>query len=120
LVQRKVSKSALEDLRNGVNFLAAGNKIYTTKPCEVKIIDPPDFKFQSPYTQNSYLDYTWLEIVLTEGKYHQVRKMVATVGHKCVRLVRTSIEDLLLGDLLDGAVEEIDENSFCDLIKIKL
>jgi len=118
LVINKVSASTVEHLQNGVSFLATGNKMYTTTPCKVSIIDEPNFAFDSPYTMNKYLDYTWLEITLTEGKYHQVRKMVSTVGHKCVRLIRVSIEDLCLENLEAGGIREIEETVFFKALKI--
>ena len=120
LVLKKVLPETVEKLQNGVSFLAAGNKMYTTQPCKVAIINEPSFAFESPYKKSQYLEYTWLEISLTEGKYHQVRKMVAGVGHKCVRLVRTSIEDLCLNDLPAGCVKEIEEHAFFKALKINI
>jgi 23S rRNA pseudouridine2457 synthase len=61
---------------------------------------------------------TWLEILLTEGKYHQVRKMVREAGHRCLRLVRTSIEDLELGNLQPGVVKQIPEHEFFTMLKL--
>ena len=43
--------------------------------------------------------HTWLEVVLTEGKNRQVRRMCAAVGHDVVDLVRVRIGGLELGDL---------------------
>ena len=45
---------------------------------------------------------TWLEIVLTEGKNRQVRRMCAAVGHEVLELVRVRIGGLGLGDLAPG------------------
>jgi 23S rRNA pseudouridine2605 synthase len=45
---------------------------------------------------------TWLEIVLTEGKNRQVRRMCAAVGHEVQELVRVKIGGLSLGDLPSG------------------
>jgi len=118
LVMNKVSAATIEHIKNGVSFLAAGNKMYTTMPCQAAIIDEPIFAFESPYTINKYLNYTWLEITLIEGKYHQIRKMVATVGHKCVRLVRVSIENLMLDNLVAGGVREIEESNFFEALKL--
>jgi 23S rRNA pseudouridine2605 synthase len=42
---------------------------------------------------------SWLEIVLTEGKNRQVRRMCAAVGHDVQELVRVRIGTLDLGDL---------------------
>jgi 23S rRNA pseudouridine2605 synthase len=45
---------------------------------------------------------TWLEIVLTEGKNRQVRRMCAAVGHEVRELVRVRIGALELGELPPG------------------
>jgi pseudouridine synthase len=45
---------------------------------------------------------TWLEIVLTEGKNRQVRRMCAAVGHDVIELVRVRVGGLDLGDLRPG------------------
>ena len=45
---------------------------------------------------------SWLEIVLTEGKNRQVRRMCANVGHDVQELVRVSVGALDLGDLAPG------------------
>jgi 23S rRNA pseudouridine2605 synthase len=42
---------------------------------------------------------TWLEIVLTEGKNRQVRRMCAGVGHEVIDLVRVRVGGLELGEL---------------------
>jgi 23S rRNA pseudouridine2457 synthase len=44
--------------------------------------------------------------------------MVAAVDHQCRRLVRTSIEDMELGDLPSGHVREYEEEEFFRLLKI--
>ena len=58
------------------------------------------------------LPQTWLRMTLTEGKYHQIRKMVSAVYHDCKRLDRVSIEDLALENLQPGEVKEIKEEDF--------
>ena len=45
---------------------------------------------------------SWLEIVLTEGKNRQVRRICAAVGHDVRELVRVRIGGLLLGGLRPG------------------
>ena len=42
---------------------------------------------------------TWLEIVLTEGKNRQVRRMCAALGHEVIDQVRVRVGGLELGDL---------------------
>jgi 23S rRNA pseudouridine2605 synthase len=50
---------------------------------------------------------SWLEIVLTEGKNRQVRRMGAAVGHEVVELVRVRIGRLDLGALAPGEWREL-------------
>jgi pseudouridine synthase len=54
---------------------------------------------------------TWLEIVLTEGKNRQVRRMCAAVGHDVLELVRLRIGRLSLGDLAPGEWRELDADA---------
>ncbi len=46
--------------------------------------------------------YSWLEIVLTEGKNREVRRMLEAVGFTVLKLVRTKIGDLSLSGLEVG------------------
>jgi 23S rRNA pseudouridine2605 synthase len=47
-------------------------------------------------------DSTWLRIVLTEGKNREIRRMLAKLGHKVMRLRRQAIGPLELGHLGAG------------------
>lgn len=51
--------------------------------------------------------YTWLEIVLTEGKNREVRRMIEAVGFKVLKLVRTRIGGLTLAGLEAGKWREL-------------
>jgi 23S rRNA pseudouridine2605 synthase len=44
----------------------------------------------------------WLEIVLSEGKNREIRRMLARLNHKVLRLKRTAIGPVLLGRLASG------------------
>jgi 23S rRNA pseudouridine2457 synthase len=119
LVNNAVTEERLQQLRNGVRFRIRGGEYYTSIPCDAEIIDKPSLSFTSPYVMTDKIPYTWLRITLTEGKFHQVRKMVAAIHHRCKRLIRVSIEDLVLGDLQPGAIKEITEEDFFRLLKLK-
>ncbi len=44
----------------------------------------------------------WIELTLREGRNRQVRKMTAAVGHPTLRLVRSRIGDVGIGQLRPG------------------
>jgi len=46
--------------------------------------------------------YTVVEITITEGRNRQVRRMVEAVGSKVLKLVRTGIGEIRIGDLRIG------------------
>ena len=49
----------------------------------------------------------WVEIVLTEGKNRQIRRMFSALDITVLRLVRIAIGQIRLGDLAKGAVREL-------------
>lgn len=117
-VKHKVEEHSLQQLRDGITIRIKGGSYYVTKPCEVAIIQKPEGLFAAGYDINVIQPHTWLQITLTEGKFHQVRKMVAAVRHKCQRLIRISIEDMELGQLQPGEVQELEEADFFRLLKL--
>ncbi len=118
-VKNKVSDATVEQLRTGVSIQVKGGGNYVTTPCEVAIVNKPPDLFLSDNEIKEHLPHTWLSISLTEGKFHQVRKMVGAVSHRCKRLIRLSIEDLCLDDLQPGAVREIEETDFFNKLRIE-
>jgi 23S rRNA pseudouridine2457 synthase len=50
---------------------------------------------------------SWIKIILTEGKFRQVRKMTASVGFATLRLVRIRIGNITLKEMKVGEVKEI-------------
>jgi 23S rRNA pseudouridine2605 synthase len=82
---------ALEVLRDGVR-LEDGT---LTRPASVRVVGA------------ARGGDTWLEVVLTEGKNRQVRRMCGVVGHDVLELVRVAIGGLTLGDLAPGEVRRL-------------
>ena len=118
-VKNVVSPETLEQLRTGVRIRIKGGEYYNSTPCEVSITHKPPDLFLSGHETILFKEHSWLLITLTEGKFHQVRKMVAAVRHRCKRLIRVSIEDLELGDLQPGCVREMEEAAFFEKLKIE-
>lgn len=116
-VKHSVTENSLAQLRSGVSIKITGEIHYITPPCEVHIVDPSQFPSPRPFPH--YVENTWLSLTITEGKFRQVRKMVAAIRHRCMRLIRTSIEDMELGNLQPGAVKEVDESTFFSQLKLK-
>jgi 23S rRNA pseudouridine2605 synthase len=52
-------------------------------------------------------DSTWLEIILREGMNREIRRLLARVGHKVLRLVRVSVGPVRLGKLPPGTVRPL-------------
>lgn len=50
---------------------------------------------------------TWLRLTFTEGRYHEVKRFCAALGHRVVRLRRVQFGSLRLGRLAPGAVRAL-------------
>ena len=120
LVQHTVSPQNLQRLQNGISFIIKNGVNYTMPPCQVSIIPTPTINTTTNYIQSPNAAYTWLSISLTEGKYHQVRKMVQAIGHKCKRLIRVSIENLHIENLAPSQVCEICEADFFSKLNLEV
>lgn len=118
MVKNLMSPETLEQLSSGVTISGSGGEVYTTPPCAVEIVSKPGDLFKGLYEHLENWPHTWLLITITEGKFHQVRKMVSAVHHRCQRLIRVSIEDLRLDNLQPGCVKEIQEADFFERLKI--
>jgi 23S rRNA pseudouridine2457 synthase len=114
-----VTDEDLLKLRTGVEIQVSGGGYYLTPPCDVDLINEPEGILPADFPISTYQPYSWLRITLTEGKFRQVRKMVEAVRHRCVRLIRESIEDLHLLGLKPGEVKEINERDFFEMLNLK-
>jgi len=119
-VKHVVSDEGLALLRAGVTIRVRGGGYYVTAPCEAERVGEPELLFVGASTTKDYTPVSWVRITLTEGKFHQVRKMVAAIGHRCIRLVRVSIEELTLEGLGAGEVREVGAAHFFEQLKIKV
>ncbi len=118
MVKNVVSEETLLQLRAGITIRIKGGGNYSSAPSAVEIVENPLSLYKFATDHREKFPHTWLLITLTEGKYHQVRKMVFNAGHRCFRLVRLSIEQLKVDDISVGEVKEIEETVFFNLLEL--
>jgi len=91
-------EAALNALKTGV-VLNDGR----TRPARVRLMDPPAIAPRKPpVRERKSVPDSWLEIILTEGRNRQVRRMTAEVGHPTLRLIRYRIGPWSLDRLKPG------------------
>ncbi len=105
-LQGIITPEALKQIETGISIaLDAGP--YFTKPCKVKLVKKPENLPPRDHPVSELLPTSWIELTLTEGKYHQIRKMTAGAGFPCIRLIRIAIEDIRLESMQPGDVREL-------------
>jgi 23S rRNA pseudouridine2457 synthase len=104
----EITNEAIEQLQKGLHLVIKKEAIIT-KPCKAWKIVEPNFEERYPPTRaGQHRPYSWLAIVLQEGKFRQVRKMTAAVGFPTLRLVRVRIGNIRLGNMKPGEVIYMD------------
>lgn len=93
------TRKELETLAEGV-MLEDG----VTAPAEISLID-------------EYEGNALLEVTILEGRNRQIRRMMETVGHAVVRLKRTRVGSLSLGDLKSGQYRHLKDDEVQALFK---
>jgi len=94
-VDKDLKESFQNKMEKGINIEG-----YITKPCQVEITGEKSFK-----------------IILTEGKKHQIRRMVAALGYQVKNLKRTRIMNLRIGALKSNELKEVPIKQRFDLLK---
>ena len=111
-----ISEEKIAQLRKGLK-IKIRDQYYHTKPALVDKLDP-DKILEKPATsarEKRHGPTSWISVCLREGKYRQIRKMTAAVGHPTIRLVRVRIGGISLADLEVGTFELISVNEISSL-----
>lgn len=101
-VKSVLTEDEIKQLERGVK-LADG----MTSPATVKKVRKAE--------QNS-----WIEITIHEGRTHQVKRMLESVGHPVLKLMRVKMGPLVLGDLEPGEfrfLEDHEANALRQLVE---
>ncbi len=100
LVDRRPTPKALDHLRAGVKL-----KEGFTRPAEVSVLG------------DEMGGRIWLQITITEGRNHQVRRMLERVGYDTIRLIRTQMGPLDLAMLEQQRVRELTGEEVKELVE---
>jgi 16S rRNA pseudouridine516 synthase len=90
-VEGKLTEEALEPIRKGLKL-----KDFKAQPAQVKVLRADEEESEA-------------EITIKEGKYHQVKRMFAAVGHPVKELERVAFGPIKLGELPPGQYRHLTE-----------
>lgn len=112
-VEGEPTEPALEALRRGVRYAD-----FTTQPARVRRLSEaevaPLWPRDPPIRFRKAIPTAWLEIIISEGKNRQVRRMTAHVGLPTLRLIRRAIGAVTMDGLQPGTWRET-ASSYADL-----
>jgi 23S rRNA pseudouridine2457 synthase len=101
-VEHIPGEAELAKLRRGIDL---GD--FVTQQAQARRTEPPSWLWERtpPIRYRAAIPTQWVELIISEGKNRQVRRMTAAVGHPTLRLIRTQIGpiDLLSLSLTPGA-----------------
>ncbi len=106
-VEGKPCESDLAPIRNGIHL-----KDGPCRPAKVNIIDAPDvWPRTPPIRARKEIPTTWLEIIISEGRNRQVRRMTAAAGYPTLRLIRVKIGEWSVLNLDPGQSDTLEFHS---------
>jgi 23S rRNA pseudouridine2605 synthase len=63
----------------------------------------------------SHLSPQWIEVVIHEGRYHIIRRLMEAVGVEVLRLIRTKFGPISLGETLEGRWRDLNSGELVSL-----
>lgn len=110
-IDGQITPEAINSLEAGNLEIKINKKVHRTLPAKAKMVEEPNVEERNPPIRfRKSIPTSWLELSLTEGKNRQVRKMTAKVGFPTLRLIRTSIVNIELGEMKIGDVVELNQS----------
>ena len=102
-VEGMPSEAALDPLRRGVQLNDG-----PTRPARASLIPAPYALWgrEPPVRVRASIPTAWIELVISEGRNRQVRRMTAAVGFPTLRLIRAAIGPYDVRGLLTGTYRE--------------
>ena len=118
-VDGKITDDAILKLEKGFSISVRGEK-HRTKTSTVTVLkSEPEVPVRNPPIRfRKNIPTSWIELALSEGKNHQVRKMTAAVGFPTLRLIRWKIEKLTADKMMSGDVTEMEQKELLSLLKL--
>ena len=106
-VEGDVTDEALDKLRRGVELNDG-----ITRPAKARKLDRVElWDRHPPIRERKNIPTSWVELIITEGRNRQVRRMTAAAGFPTLRLVRIAIGKWSLDGLQPGEHREIEVNT---------
>jgi 23S rRNA pseudouridine2457 synthase len=109
------AESSLQKLREGILI---NNSM--TLPAKARMLhqEPPLPPRPIPIRFRKNVPASWIELILTEGRNRQIRKMTAAIGHPTLRLIRTHISFLSIDGLVPGQTRGLTKREVLQLIEL--
>lgn len=116
-VEGAIGNAAVEQLGREMTIQVHGKPHQTKGAVAEKLsAEPPVPPRFPPIRFRRNLPVSWIKIILTEGKHHQVRKMTAKAGFPTLRLLRYRIEGVALDEMMPGDMKEYNRDEMYRLL----
>jgi 23S rRNA pseudouridine2605 synthase len=101
LVEGRPSEQTVEKWRHGIKLDGKA-----TNPAGVQVL-------------RKTREGTWLEVIMSEGRKRQIRRVAARLGHPALQIRRVKIGPLELGDLPSGAWRRLTDTEIASLQAVR-
>lgn len=114
-VEGDIPVSALKQLERGVQL-----KDGITKPAQaLKIADIDVWPRVPDIRKRANIPTSWISLTISEGKNRQVRRMTAAVGYPTLRLIRYSVGQWTINNILPGSFVKVASNITFDTTPVE-